>query len=163
MSAIDQKSYQISFNLTREQVLHIFRLEISSDSPNSQKCPLFINLQSFLHLTIRILCLFMTCWQSHYNFLNNLGRMLIHHIICNSNAVCTMPKKWSVFIAVLYPADVYKHTSIIYQILERKKNKNYTHKTKKGMRWCTSEQQEIKFPALLPLRTLEKKKLKNIA
>ena len=62
--------------------------------------------------------------------------MLIHHIIYNINAVCTMPKKLSAFIAVIYSADVLfiKHTSVIYQMLERKQNKNYTHKIKTGVR-----------------------------
>lgn len=47
-----------------------------------------------------------------------------------------MPKKLSAFIAVIYSADVLfiKHTSVIYQMLERKQNKNYIHKIKTGVR-----------------------------
>ena len=40
--------------------------------------------------------------------------MLFHHIIYNINAVCTRPKKLSVFIAVIYSADVIYKTHIRY-------------------------------------------------
>ena len=77
----------------------------------------------------------MILWQLHYNFLTNLGRMLTHTIY-NSNAVCTMPKKIKCFYCndLSCRCVIYKHSSIIYQILEKKKNKNYIHKTQKGVR-----------------------------
>ena len=66
--------------------------------------------------------------QLHYNFLTNLGRMLIYHIIYNINAVCTMPKKLSAFIAVIYSTDVIYKTHIchISNVGEETEQKLYT-------------------------------------